>query len=155
VNTLRAQLIFPSKPNFCNLFEFPVTKSIFKNQYLPHLSFENCEINSIKSDLLITFQQHQEHLKIPMQFSVWILLNFHWKNDSIINSFHTVGPDSLKHQWVQPYSFHSFPKIPRAQHEARRGLGDLRVTKQNKLPCCFMDKWVVMRWEENTLSWIW
>ncbi len=28
VNRLRAQLIFPSKPNFCNLYEFPTTKSI-------------------------------------------------------------------------------------------------------------------------------
>jgi hypothetical protein len=26
VNTLRAQLIFLSKPNFCNLFEFSATK---------------------------------------------------------------------------------------------------------------------------------
>jgi hypothetical protein len=26
VNALRVQLIFPSKPNFCNLFEFSATK---------------------------------------------------------------------------------------------------------------------------------
>jgi hypothetical protein len=26
VNIWRVQLIFPSKPNFCNLFEFPATK---------------------------------------------------------------------------------------------------------------------------------
>ncbi len=31
VNTVRAQLIFPSKPNFCNLFEFPATKSTKKS----------------------------------------------------------------------------------------------------------------------------
>jgi hypothetical protein len=29
-NTLRVQLIFPSKPNFCNFFEFQATKSIKK-----------------------------------------------------------------------------------------------------------------------------
>jgi hypothetical protein len=31
VNTLMAQLIFPFKPNFCNLFEFPATKSTKKS----------------------------------------------------------------------------------------------------------------------------
>ncbi len=31
VNTLRAQLIFPSKPNISNLFEFPTTKSTQKS----------------------------------------------------------------------------------------------------------------------------
>jgi hypothetical protein len=31
VNTLRAQLIFPSKPNFRNLFDFPATQSIQKS----------------------------------------------------------------------------------------------------------------------------
>jgi hypothetical protein len=59
VNTLKAQLIFPSKLNFCKLFEFLTTKS-FKNQYLPQLSSENCEVNSIKFDSSSAFQQHQE-----------------------------------------------------------------------------------------------
>jgi hypothetical protein len=31
VNTLRAQLIFPSQPNYCNLFEFSATKSTHKS----------------------------------------------------------------------------------------------------------------------------
>jgi hypothetical protein len=31
VNTLRAQLIFPYKPNFCNLFQIPATKSTQKS----------------------------------------------------------------------------------------------------------------------------
>jgi hypothetical protein len=31
VSTLRAQLIFPSKLDFCNLFEFPATKSTKKS----------------------------------------------------------------------------------------------------------------------------
>jgi len=71
VNTLRAQLNFPSKPKFCNLFGFPGIKSI-KNQYLPHLTSENCEINFIKSDSPRAFQQHQERPQILLQFSVSI-----------------------------------------------------------------------------------
>jgi hypothetical protein len=58
VNTLKVQLIFPSKPNFC-IFFVPTTK-FGKNQYLQHLNFENCEINSIKSKSSRTFQQHKE-----------------------------------------------------------------------------------------------
>ncbi len=49
VNTLRAQLIFPYKPNFCNFLNFQQQNSL-KNQYLPHLGSETCEINSVKSD---------------------------------------------------------------------------------------------------------
>jgi hypothetical protein len=99
VNTLRAQLNFPSKPNFGSLFEFPATKSTQK-RYLPHLSSENCEINSIKSELPRAF--HKEHPPISMQFSVLILFNFHWKNSSIINSFHTVAPNSCKSSQCTP-----------------------------------------------------
>jgi hypothetical protein len=62
VKTVRAQLIFPSKPNFCNFFEFPEQNPL-KNQYLPHLNFENCQINSIKSNSPMAFQQCQEHPK--------------------------------------------------------------------------------------------
>jgi hypothetical protein len=36
----------------------------FKIQYLPHLKYENYEINFIKSNSVITFQQHQIHLWI-------------------------------------------------------------------------------------------
>ncbi len=91
MNALRDQLIFPSKPNFCNLFEFPVP-----NQYLSHFSSENCEINYIKSDPPRAFQQLHERPQFPIQFSVSILLNFHWENDSIINRFHITAPNSLK-----------------------------------------------------------
>jgi hypothetical protein len=103
-----------------------------KNQYLSHLSSENCEINSIKSDLSRAFQQHQEHPKVPIQFSVSILFNFHGKNGSIINSFHTANPNILKpHQCIPYYIMASFLKIPRAWHEKHHGgLGNLRV--QNK-----------------------
>jgi hypothetical protein len=99
---LRAQLIFPSKPNFCNLLNFQQQNPL-KNQYLSHLSSENCEINSIKSDWLRAFHQHhQERPQIPMQFSVSILFSFHWENGSIINSFHTVAPNSPKPSQCTP-----------------------------------------------------
>jgi hypothetical protein len=95
VNTLRAQLILPSEPNFCNLFELPATKSTQKSIYFtPYL--ENCEINSIKSDSPRAFQQHQECPQISIQFSVLSLFNFHWEIGSIINCFHTIGLNNLK-----------------------------------------------------------
>jgi len=76
VNTLRAQLILPSEPNFCNFFEFPATKSSQKSIFFtPYL--ENCEITSIKSDSPRAFQQHQECSRISIQFSVSILFSFH------------------------------------------------------------------------------
>ncbi len=59
VNTLRAQLILPSKPIFCNLFEFLTTKSTQKSISFT-LYLENCEINSIKSNSPRAFRQHQE-----------------------------------------------------------------------------------------------
>jgi hypothetical protein len=65
---------FSSKPNFCNSFKFQQQNPL-KNQYFSHLSSENCEINSIKSDWLRAFQQHQEHTQIPMQFSASILFS--------------------------------------------------------------------------------
>ncbi len=55
--------------------------------------------NSILSDLPRAFQQHPEHSQIPIQFSILILFSFHWENGSIINSFHTVAPNSLKPSW--------------------------------------------------------
>jgi hypothetical protein len=73
-----------------------------QDQYLSHLSSENCEINSIKSDSLRDFQQHQECFQISIGFSVLILFNFHWENGSIINSFHTGRPNSLKPSWCTP-----------------------------------------------------
>ncbi len=51
----------------------------FQNQYLPPLSSEDCEINSIKFDSSRALQYHQECLQISIQFSVLILFNFHLK----------------------------------------------------------------------------
>jgi hypothetical protein len=105
-----------------------------KNQYLPHLSSENCEISSIKSDLLRAFQQHQEHAQIPIQMLVLILCNFHWENHSTINSFHTVAPNSLQTKsLVHPYSSRAFWRYQEHGHEAIwSGLGDPIAPKQNK-----------------------
>jgi hypothetical protein len=76
VNTLKAQLILPSEPNFCNLFEFPTINSIQKSIFFtPYL--ENFEINSIKPDSPRAFQQHQEWPQISIQFSILISFTFH------------------------------------------------------------------------------
>jgi hypothetical protein len=137
VNKLRARLIFPFKPNFCNLFEFLkfCQQNPLKNQYLPYLSPENWEINSIKFELCRAFQQHQECFQIQIQFSVLILFNSHWENSSIINSFHAIALNRLKgNGWT-------LTKIPRAQHEVswfERSQHD--KTKQNNLSC-FIDRW--------------
>jgi hypothetical protein len=102
VNTLRAQLNFPSKPIFVICLNFH-QQNAPKNQYLSHLSSENCEINSTKSDLLRAFQHHQEHTQIPILFTVSIFFQKRKrKNSSIINSFHTVAPNSLKPSWCTP-----------------------------------------------------
>jgi len=86
----------------------------FKNQYLLQLSSGNCEINSIKSGSLRVFQQHQKHPQIPIQLSVLISFSFHWENGSIINSFHTIAPNSLSDQVSAPLLIESFLKIPKS-----------------------------------------
>jgi hypothetical protein len=125
MNTLRAQLIFPSKPSFQQ--QNPV-----KNQYLPHLISESCEINSIKSYLL-AFQQQQEVPQISIQFSVSILFSFHWKNGSIINNFHTVAPKSVKPSQCTPT--HSLRAFQRYQERGmkRHNLKDQKPQNSFKL----------------------
>jgi hypothetical protein len=93
----------------------------------------------MKSDFPRAFQEHHECLKIPIQFSVSILFNFHWENGSISNSFHTIAPKSLKPSQCTP-THQSLLKTPREWHEVlwfRRS--QLDKTKQNKLPC-FIDR---------------
>jgi len=51
-------------------------QNAFKIQYLPHFKYENYEINFINFDLATTFQQHQVHLWIRIQFLFMILLIF-------------------------------------------------------------------------------
>jgi hypothetical protein len=47
-----------------------------KNQYLPQLNSEDCEINSIKSNSPRALQQHQECHQIPIQFQFQFYLVF-------------------------------------------------------------------------------
>jgi len=82
-------------------------QSSLKNQYLLHLSSQDCEINSIKSDASKAFQERPQ---IPIQFSVSILSSFHWENDPIINSFLVLAPNRLKPSGCNPLFIKSFPK---------------------------------------------
>jgi len=68
----------------------------------------------------LNFQQHQEHCQIPIFF-----FSFYWKNVSIINSFHTIVPNSLKLSWCTLTHCTLSKNIKR----------NLNVTKQNKLSC--------------------
>jgi len=118
-STLRVQQFFPSKPNFGNFLNFQQQNPL-KIHYFPFFSYENCEIKSIKFDSPRDFQQHQEHCQIPIFF-----FNFYWKNVSIINSFHTIVPNSLKLSWCTPTHCTLSKNIKR----------NLSVTNQNKLSC--------------------
>jgi hypothetical protein len=51
----------------------------------------------------------QDRPQIPIQFSLSILFDFHGENGSMIKSFHTVAPNSLKPSWCTPYSSGAFP----------------------------------------------
>jgi hypothetical protein len=121
----RLNWFFLSNPIFAICLNFQQQNPL-KNQNLSHLSFENCEINSIKSESSKAFQYQQEYPQFPIHFSVSILFIFHWKNDSIINSFHTVSnqllhPYSLRAFWIREW--HEAPWFGRSQHD---------TTKQNK-----------------------
>ncbi len=140
VNTLRAQLIFPFKPIFCSLFEFPRTKFTQKLiSSTPYLWKH--EIKSIKSDLPRTFQQHQQHPHILIQFVILILFNFHWKNCSIINGFHTIVPNNLKPSRCTP-THQEFSK------DINNIIWNTMVWKistwQNKLPCFINRLWILL-----------
>jgi hypothetical protein len=84
------------------LFEFPATKqNLLKNQYLPQLSFENYEINSMKSNSPRAFQTTPRR---PPNSNIVFNSNFHFSNGSIINSFHNVASNILKPSGCTPYS---------------------------------------------------
>jgi len=102
-----------------------------KENYLPHLSFENCEINSIEFDSPRASQQHQECFKILIIFLVWILFNFHWEYASIINSFHIIAPNILKPSWCEtPTNWELSQKT--VCNMKCHGLGDLSTTNKTK-----------------------
>jgi hypothetical protein len=104
-----------------------------ENEYLPHpLSSENCEINSIKSDLPRAFQLRHEWPQISIQFSVSILFNFRWENDSIINRFHTIAPNNLKPSRCTLTQRELFKDTKSECNVKPHDLRDLRITKWNK-----------------------
>ncbi len=112
-----------------------------KNQYLSHFSSENCAINSIKYFLRRALQQHQSCPEVLIQFSISIFFNFYSKNDSIINSFHTIAPNSLKPSQCT-HTHRELSKDTKSETWSTMkhcGLGDLSARKQNEIPC-FIDK---------------
>jgi len=130
VNTLiEGSTDFSSQTHFLQLVWICSNKIYSKiNMFHTHLSSEYCELDSIESDLLRAVQQHQEHPQIPIQFLVLILIlfSFHWENGSIINSFHTVAPTSLKTELVHPYSLRVLWKYQERRMKCH-GLGDLSM----------------------------
>ncbi len=70
------QLIFPSLTQFAVICLNFQQQNSFKIQSLSHLMYENYEINFIKSNLVINFQQHQVHLWIRVKFIFMNLLMF-------------------------------------------------------------------------------
>jgi hypothetical protein len=74
---------------------FQQQKSL-KNQYLQHCESKSYQINSIKSCLSRSFQQHQRHIRIPPKFSATILINFQWKIHSIFKNFCIASPNVME-----------------------------------------------------------
>ncbi len=110
-----------------------------KNQYVSNVTSENCKINSIRSDSPKAFQQHQQQPpQIPIQFSVSILFNFHYENDTIITNFHTIAPNNLKPNHCNSTHWQLSPDT-KMRHEAP-WFGRYECDKQNKLPC-FIDRY--------------
>jgi hypothetical protein len=50
----------------------------------------------------VAWSSTQDHPQIPIQFSVSIFFDFHGENGSMIKSFHTVAPNSLKPSCCTP-----------------------------------------------------
>ncbi len=121
---------FLPNPIFAICLNFQQQNSL-KNQYLQQLSSDFFEINSIKPGFWRAFQEHQECFQIPIKFSILILFSFHWENGSIINSFHTIAPNSLRPSWCTPTNW----QLSEERSMKDCGLEDLSMTKQNKLPC--------------------
>jgi len=114
---------------------------ILKIQYISHLTSENCEIIFFKYEFPRSFQQHQEYPQIPIHFSILILFNFHWKNGSIINNIHIVGPNLLKpscciptHQELSKDT-NNVAWNAMVQESSTWQNMKQNKTKQNKLPC--------------------
>jgi hypothetical protein len=124
---------FSFKTHFSQFFLNFQQQNPFKNQYMSHLSSENCERNFIKPDSPRAFQNTKKHPQISTHFSVSILFSFHWENGSIINSFHNHSSKQSQTKSMHHYSLRAFSRY-RESSMKHCGLGDLNMTKQNKLP---------------------
>jgi hypothetical protein len=90
----RPKLFFPSKTWFFGIYlNFQWQKSL-KNQYLPHSEFKSYQINSIKSCSSRSFQQHQRHIPIPLNFQLRLNL-ISEKNHSIFKNFCIISPNVM------------------------------------------------------------
>ncbi len=95
--TLRTQLIFPFKHNFCNLFKFPANKIHSKINISGILALKIVKQTLLNLTPQELFNKRQKHLQIPINFfQFWFSKKIIGKNGSIINSFHTIAPKSLK-----------------------------------------------------------
>jgi len=97
VNHIEDSNNFSFQTQFLQFVQISSKQNPLKNQHLLHFSSRNCDVNSIKSDSSRAFQQ------IPRTppnsnnfFQFWFSKNIIGKNGSIINSFHTIAPKSLK-----------------------------------------------------------
>ncbi len=139
MNTLRAQLIFPYKPNFWIFFEFPATKSTEKSiSSTPWLW--TCEINFVKSDSPRTFLEHQERPQISIQFSFSILFRFNWENSSIINGFHNHSFKQSQTKLLHPYPARAFHRYQECDMK-QSGLGAVSVANKTK-QTTLLHRWI-------------
>ncbi len=134
-----SQLIFPFKTWFFGIYlNFQWQKSL-KNQYLPHSESKFYQINSIKSCSSRSFQQHQRHIPIPLEFYAMIEFNFQWRNHPIFKNckLHCRSKCSGTNP-MHPSSSRAFQR--HQKHDLKHpSLVDLIITKQNNLPS-FIDR---------------
>ncbi len=148
---LRSQLNFSFfTPQFLQFVWSSNNKIHSKIKYLPHLSFENCEIKFIKFEFIKVRAFSTTPSNSNTQFSILILFNFHWENGSIINSFHTLIPNSLKPSWCT-FSRHQKcfeDTMSTTTWSVVCGLGDLNIKKRFKN--IMSAAWNAVAWEIST-----
>jgi hypothetical protein len=119
----------------------------FLNQYFPHSESKSYLINSIKSSLSRSFQQHQRHLPIPQKFSIRFNLIF---SEEIIQYSRTFARE-VQMSWngaMHPSLSKAFQR--HQEHNLKHpGSVDLITTKQNKLPS-FIDRYNQQFWLTNS-----
>jgi hypothetical protein len=76
VNTLKGQLIFPSKPNFCNLFEFLANKIHSKINIFHIFSCENCKRTPLNLTRQVLSNNTKSTSEFQYNFQFWFYLVF-------------------------------------------------------------------------------